>query len=315
MPVFRDWESANILCKMLDQVLEASGRVDARILLVEDGSPEPIQPWESFSPRLVTSIEVLELRRNLGHQRAIAVGLCHVHDHIPCDGVVVMDSDGEDKPEDVVVLIERLIARPSCIVFAERRLRFGTVAFRVGYFLFRMLHRLLTGVPVRVGNFSAVPARSLHRLVWMSELWNHYAGAIFRSRLPYTAIPLNRGRRYHGRPQMDLVSLVAHGMSGIATFHDAAATRILIAIVAGNSIIVTAMLLVALVRLATDRAIPGWATFTGGLLLVLLVQLVAIAFSLLFSLVTTRTHTSVLPARDYALFVEKVTILWQTPRA
>jgi polyisoprenyl-phosphate glycosyltransferase len=42
---------------------------------------------------------VIKLKRNVGHQRAIAIGLNYVADHHPdiaC--TVVMDSDGEDTP-------------------------------------------------------------------------------------------------------------------------------------------------------------------------------------------------------------------------
>jgi len=43
----------------------------------------------------------------MGHQRAIAIGLS-VQNHAPCDTFVVMDGDGEDKPEQVPELLEAL---------------------------------------------------------------------------------------------------------------------------------------------------------------------------------------------------------------
>ena len=44
---------------------------------------------------------VLRLRRNVGHQRAIALGLTYLQVEAGCEAVIVMDADGEDRPADV----------------------------------------------------------------------------------------------------------------------------------------------------------------------------------------------------------------------
>lgn len=41
---------------------------------------------------------MLRLRRKLGHQRAIAVGLCHVAESVDANTITVMDGDGQDAP-------------------------------------------------------------------------------------------------------------------------------------------------------------------------------------------------------------------------
>jgi hypothetical protein len=144
----------------------------------------------------------------------------------------------------------------------------------------------------------------------MSELWNHYAGAVFRSKLPYFQIPLDRGRRYRGSSRMNLIDLVIHGLSGIATFYDSVATRILIANIFAGVLVVAGTVAVVAIRMGTDAAIPGWATYTVAILLVLLVLVAAISINLLFSLITNRTSMPIIPARDYAIFVDRVEPLW-----
>jgi glycosyltransferase involved in cell wall biosynthesis len=229
VPVYRDWESCSILCRLIDEACGNIPEARVRLLLVDDGSPERDELWDRFAPQNLQSIEVLRLRRNVGHQRAIAIGLCHVYQNVKCHAVMVMDGDGEDRPTDSVRLIQQAIQQPKLIVFAERCKRLESRTFRMGYVLYRLLHLTLTGVSVRVGNFSIVPFSTLSCLVCMPELWNHYAGAVFKSKLPFQTIPMDRGKRYRGQSHMNLVALVNHGMSGIATFHDAVATRILIA--------------------------------------------------------------------------------------
>ena len=106
--------------------------------------------------------------------------------------------------------------------------------FRFFYHIYRVLHRALTGVSVRVGNFSILPATFLTTLVAMSELWNHYAAAVFRSKLPFTMIPVPRGTRIAGRSRMNFTALVSHGLSAISVFGDIVGVRLLVASLAGS---------------------------------------------------------------------------------
>lgn len=308
-PVYRDWESAAVLCRALDEACAQIPDADFGVLLVDDGSPGHLERWETFTPRALKSMHVLFLKRNLGHQRAITIGLCHVYNNGSCDAVVVMDADGEDRPEDAVLLAKREMEAPGRLIFAGRQKRLEKRIFRIGYVLYRALHRFLTGISVRVGNFSVVPRSALGRLLCMSEMWNHYAGAVFKSKLEYEVLPINRGRRYRGTSHMSVTSLVNHGLAGIASFHDVAATRILVA--SGLATLVTLAMLLAVVaiRFLTDWAIPGWATYAGGLLLVLLLVIVATSFNLVFTLIASRSNDAFVPIRDYKIFVDRLEAL------
>ncbi len=304
MPVFRDFEAARLVCAAVDEEMARLPGIEARVLLVDDGSPAGTAGWSAFTPKALVRIDALSLRRNLGHQRAIAVALCHLHDAAACDAVLVMDADGEDRAEDIPRLLSELGKNPGSLVFAERRRRLEGMVFRLGYLLYRLLHRVLTGIPVRFGNFSALPASALPRLVCMSELWNHYAGAAIRSRLPLRQLPTDRGKRVRGRSQMGgLIPLVMHGIGGIATFHDVVATRLLVSSFGVVGLISVALVGVVAIRFGTTLAITGWATFTAGFLLVLSIQVASVAFSLVLSLITGRTGAPFVPSRDYSVFV------------
>jgi hypothetical protein len=241
MPVYRDWESASLLCQALDEHLRRLPQVQARVLLVDDGSPD-LNGWLPFKPEFLIEVDVLRLRRNVGHQRAICAGLCHIHKYLLSEAVLIMDADGEDRPEDAVRLIESIMDRPSVVLFAERRKRFEGITFRIGYSLFRQLHHLLTGIPVRMGNFSVISFSALGRLAYTPELWSHYAGEVFKSRVQFECIPIDRGRRLRGRPQMTMTSLIMHGLAGIATFHETVATRLLVANTVGLVVLLLCLL-------------------------------------------------------------------------
>ena len=81
--------------------------------MIDDGSTQPCRPDEipqAFAT--IQRLDVLVLRRNLGHQRAIAVGLAFIDAQLECTAVVVMDGDGEDAPEDIPKLLARFDDHP-----------------------------------------------------------------------------------------------------------------------------------------------------------------------------------------------------------
>ena len=174
-----------------------------------------------------------------------------------------MDADGEDDPGDVPRLIQRCREEAfEKIVFAERTRRSESLAFRVFYGLYKTLHVMLTGIRVRVGNFSVIPRARLQSLVVVSEMWNHYAAAAFKSRQPLCLVPTRRADRLSGRSRMNFVDLVAHGLGAMSVYGEIIGVRLLVlacllifAALAGAAATV-------IVRLTTNLAIPGWATST-----------------------------------------------------
>lgn len=307
MPVFNDWESLALLLPALDESLAACG-LQAEVLLVDDGSTiEPDDDPIARHFRALQRVDLLRLRRNLGHQRAIAVGLAYIEDCLRARAVVVMDSDGEDDPADVPRLIEAVDReRGRRIVFAERTRRSESLAFRFFYGIYRGLHHLLTGQKVRVGNFSAIPQRRLSSLVVVSELWNHYAAAVIRSRQPHTTIPTRRAKRLRGRSTMNFVSLVTHGLSAISVQSDVVGVRLFVLSVLLALTNAIGIATVVIVRLTTDWGVPGWATSTVGLLAIMLSQ--AVIGTLVFSFMSlgARHGSQFLPRRDYSYFVGSV---------
>ena len=305
MPLRDDWTSAVELIRRLDGVLGTYPCV-LNVLLVDDGSIQPCDPADfQLHLAVVRSIRVLRLRRNLGHQRAISIGIVHASRSIICDAVLVMDADGEDTPEGALQLLRDFSENHhgTNAVFAERSHRTESLVFRLFYKLYKIMHRILTGISVRVGNFSIFPSDYLSTLVVMSELWNHYAAAVFRSGLHFTTTPIPRGHRIAGTSRMNFVSLVTHGMSAISVFGDAVGVRLLIACAAGSVVAALGVLAVVCIRLFTDRAVPGWATYTIGTLIIILVQFITMAASFTFTMLSNRVNLSFVPLRDCELFV------------
>lgn len=297
-PVFNDWESLGVLVDELDRTL-AGQPVRVRVLVVDDGSSEPAAPRDRqpVAQTAIDSIDILRLPFNMGHQRAIALGLSEVAAGPPCDAVLIMDADGEDKPADVPRLIAEHAASPDAIIVAQRARRSEGAAFTLFYSIYKLVFRVLTGNWIDFGNFSLIPWPVLTRIVGMPEAWNHLAATYVRVPAPLVTIPTDRGHRYRGKSTMNMPSLVFHAICAMSVFAETLFARILIAAASLSVLSVIAIAAVLGIRLFTELAIPGWATYSAGLLFIFLVQLLILLLGAAFLLVNHRSNIASNPAQ------------------
>lgn len=314
IPVYEDWESLRVLLGMLDRELHGAG-LAARVAIVDDGSPSAA-PGDLFggSGAAIVEVAVIHLRRNLGHQRALAIGLAHIEANVPCRAVVVMDGDGEDAP----AVVPRLVARmdelgDDKIVFAARTRRSESLVFRAFYQLFRMVHYLLTGLGVRVGNFSVIPRRRLRQLVVCSDMWNHYAASVHKARIPFAAIESHRASRLAGESRMNFVSLVTHGLCAMAVFGERIGVRMLIATVVVAALSCVGAAAICVGHAAQGLAMPGWVLWGMGILSVLLLQLLLFSCLFVFLILIGRNASDFLPVRDYVHFIDDLKVVYRKP--
>ncbi len=304
IPVFNDWKALGMLLARLDESL-LNESAEVGVLVVDDASST--QNYEDFIPanlEAIKRVDVLELRRNLGHQRAIAIGLAYVEANMVYQAVLVMDGDGEDDPRDVPRLIERCREEGyEKLVFAKRTKRSESWLFKLFYFVYRWLYRLLTGYEIRVGNFSVVPHGVLRRIVGVSEIWNHYAVGALKARVSYVEVPTKRGVRLAGSSKMNFPALVTHGLSAVSVHGDIMGVRLIVTTFFLMLLVAAALISVVVVRFATYLAIPGWASYVGLLLLMILVQVVMLAWFFSFLVLSGRNVANFLPQRDHQYFV------------
>ena len=315
VPVFNDFPSLTRLCQEIDTLVPKWG-VELSVIAVDDGSVSaaPLR----FDPPLINirQIELVRLRCNLGHQRAIAIGLVETVQRYDLDAVLVADSDGEDRPEEMGRLIAAHHSHRDRVIVARRAKRSEGLRFRIFYAVYKAMFHAFTGRRIAFGNLVLVPVSLLSHLVSMPEIWNHLAASILRSRLPITSIDCVRGVRYAGTSRMNLVSLIIHGLSAVAVFSDVVFARMLM----GSAAITCAAILTAvaasLVRVATDMAIPGWATNVVGISVILLAQALLFSMGASLSMLRNRSSAVFLPSVHAQVFIaERITAMEQASRA
>lgn len=299
-PVYEDSEASR---RLFQELAPLFGN-DLFVVAVDDGSVHhPLDPIHLGDAGL--DGVVIRLRRNVGHQRAISVGLAYVAER-QREGqrIVVMDSDGEDLAASIQTLLAALEADTVDVAVASRRKREESLWFRVFYAVYKRIFGLLSGREIGFGNFLALKANALRRLVSMQESSIHLAAAVLASKLRIKTCPLDRGRRYCGRSKMNFVGLALHGFRALMVFAEDVLVRVGIActITAGLSV-VAAMAAVILKLLGYST--PGWFSVALGLLVLIFLQTGALAMMSLMLTGVVRNGT-VASTMDYLDFIDQV---------
>jgi polyisoprenyl-phosphate glycosyltransferase len=285
-PLYQDVDSFLVVKARLLEILGGRSWKSSRIRFVVVDDSAGFDPDVERLKR-EPNTEVLCPPFNLGHQRAIVFGLRSVREEISdSDVVVTLDSDGEDRPEDVPRLLAPLQASPEdlkLVVLARRTRRHESLKFKILYGLFKLMFIALTGTVVRTGNFAAYRGWTARRALFHPHFDLCYSSSLLGLNRPLIFIPCERGRRIAGQSHMNFLKLLMHGFRMLMPFIDRVAIRAMMVF----SAVLVAGLAFALgvvgLRLFTKIPIPAWTTY--GVLVVLLLSFVAIGnFIILFAL-------------------------------
>ena len=302
IPLYKDWESLETLLQNIRQVLQDDW-IFSKIIIVDDFSLLTLPTYlESYK----NTITVLELTRNLGHQKAITIGLSYgVNTYALAENFIVMDADGEDRPEDIPVLFEAIRKNSYGVCFAHRQKRNEDRSFRFFYKLYKFLFRVLTGKVISFGNFCILTAESAKRIIHVSEIWLHFSSGVIKSRLIFGSVPTKRGSRYHGKSKMDYPNLINHGLSAIAVYSDLVAIRITLIAIFMSLVSLVAIGIIICIKQFTILAIPGWASQVTIGFTIIIGQFFSLGVLLSFVVLSSKTVKNVNPALVYPEFIYK----------
>ncbi|MDA1024287.1 MAG: glycosyltransferase [Proteobacteria bacterium] len=303
-PTYDDWDSVFILLGQLDEMLREGG-LEASIVVVDDGSPvfADSLDFSELKFSAISDVDVITLTRNIGNQRALAVGISHIASERKCGTLVIMDSDLEDQPKYIPQLVSEVRETGNQIVFAERTRRSEGAVFKIFYKLYKHLYKALTGMPISIGNFSAVPGLLVKRIANISEIWSHFPAGIMRARVPFRSIPATRGQRVQGKSKMNFVALIVHGLSGFAVHAEVVGVRVVMATFGVGAIILAALFLVIAKRFLFDFFVIGWTSLVVIILGIAVVQAFMAAIFMAFMILSTRNQRVIIPAVDFAKFI------------
>jgi hypothetical protein len=243
IPVYNDWRSVFKLLKNIDLQIN-NLKHEISVLIINDSSTE-VRVEDSLILNHIYSIKIINMKKNRGHARCNAVGLKYTNDKENFDYIIPMDGDGEDRPEELVLLTNKLKDYPDKVITANRVKRSEGFFFKLCYLAHKYLTFIFTGQTIKFGNYSCLPKLTVNKMVNEPATWSSFSGSLVKTEKDRKFIPSSRGQRYFGPSKMSFVNLLKHSLSIIAVFKKTLLIRSILFLIAylfliiGNISIVT----------------------------------------------------------------------------
>ena len=216
IPVYNDWQS---VFKLLENInLEVSTlEVEFSIIIINDASTED-RPELSDNLKNLKSVKVINMKKNRGHARCNAAGLKYINEKEEFDYVIPMDGDGEDRPEELSLLIDKIKDYPNTVITANRIERSEGFIFKFCYLAHKYLTFIFTGQTIKYGNYTCLPKYEVNEMINEPATWSSFSGSLAKIAKDRRSIPSIRGKRYFGPSKMSFVNLLKHSLSISAVF-------------------------------------------------------------------------------------------------
>ena len=223
IPIYNDWQSA---FKLLENINSKVSVLDDEfsVIIVDDASTETRPDFLADLDRL-KSIQIINMEENKGHARCNAAGLKYINEKEDFDYVIPMDGDGEDRPEELCLLIEKIKDHPGAAVTACRVKRSEGFIFKFCYLFHKYLTHIFTGQTIKYGNYTCLPKSIVNEMVNEPSTWSSFSGSLAKIAKDRKSIPSERGTRYFGPSKMSFINLLKHSLSIIAVFKKALFVR------------------------------------------------------------------------------------------
>ncbi len=216
VPIYNDEEVITELHRRLRPVMEQITK-DYEIILVNDGSRD--HSWEKMLEvrRENEHIKAVRLNRNFGQQSAIAAGLSLTTK----DLIVLMDSDLQDRPEDIPVLIDALLAdEEATMAIAQWEERKDSRMKLAVSRLFQRVSNSITEIHTmpRLGIFRVMKKSVVDELKNFPEKTATTVSLLYYIGSKYVAVPLKRDARFAGKSGYNLRKMLNLTFARIFSF-------------------------------------------------------------------------------------------------
>ncbi len=214
-PCFNEEE---IIIQFLDDLIErlATLPYQFNIVVVDDCSNDDtitvLKNYEIKAKNI--SFYALHLKYNAGHQQAIFQGILFLK-QLKQDYTIIMDSDGEDSPEAIQLLLNQLNFD---IVEVKRGQRSEGIMFSILYYFYKILFRIITGKQMNFGNYCMLNQKLIERIQLTSFI--HLPAYLLKQKAKRTNIIYNRNKRIDGKSKMGYKNLLLHSFKSFVEFGD-----------------------------------------------------------------------------------------------
>ncbi|MCB4755703.1 MAG: glycosyltransferase family 2 protein [Elusimicrobia bacterium] len=141
IPIFN--EEGN-LTSLIQSLLKACAAYAHEIIAINDGSTDGSAEELGALAKITPSLRILSLKRNFGQTAALAAGI----DHAQGDIIVPLDGDGQNDPEDIPRLIEKLKEGYDVVSGWRKNRQDNFLSRRLPSYVANALISRVTGVPL-----------------------------------------------------------------------------------------------------------------------------------------------------------------------
>jgi len=254
-PCYNENSTVIEFLQQLEKVVTATP-INCLVIIVNDASNDntlKLLRELTFSSDRITK-KVISLKYNVGHQLAIYNGLLYASG-FKSKKYIVIDSDGQDDPAAIQELIN---IENNDIVFVSRRKRNESLIFKLCYFAYRLLFRIIAGKKINFGNYSMISDSVMD--IIKDRPFIHYAAFLSKLKVRYTTISYDRKKRAGGKSKMGMKRLMVHGLKSLIEYSEELLFLFLKIFVLLAIALFISICIVIYIKLFTDKAIPGWAS-------------------------------------------------------
>tara|TARA_B100001123_G_C15135661_1_gene957264 strand:- start:235 stop:1125 length:891 start_codon:yes stop_codon:yes gene_type:complete len=226
IPIYNDWKSAFKLLEKIDSEISDLDE-EFSVIMINDSSIDQ-KPEFNFNLKNLKSIKIINMKENRGHARCNAAGLKYIFENEDFDYVIPMDGDGEDRPEEIKLLVEKGKEYPNIVITANRVKRSEGSIFKLGYQVHKYLTYIFTGESIKFGNYTFLPKLIVSKMTQEASTWSSFSGSLTKISKERKSIPSIRGLRYFGPSKMSFFKLIKHSFSIITVFKTVVLARSLI---------------------------------------------------------------------------------------
>ena len=216
IPLYNDWKSVSKLLEEIDLQI-SNWDADVSVIIINDASTESRSGLES-NYKKIKSVKIINMKENRVHQRCIASGLKYIYENEDFDRVIIMDADGEDRPEELNDFFNKAQENSKMTITGNRYKRSEGVVFKILYEIHKLLTLIFTGKLIKFGNFTCLPKEHVKQLIQKPYLWNSYSSSVVRTIRHRIFIPSKRGTRYVLPSKMNFRGLIFHSFAIISVF-------------------------------------------------------------------------------------------------
>ena len=214
IPVFNDWKSLNFLLIQINNQVKRIGSI--QILIINDASTQKITIKKKKFNK-IKKIKILNLKKNLGSQKAISVGLDYLYKIKKSFYLTIMDGDGEDNPNQLNKMIDLASKNKNFVITSHREKRNENLIIKFGYNLHLIISFLFTWEWISFGNFSTFHSKNLKKIN-TNNVWYAYSSAILKNCKIIKTFS-ERQKRYFDNSKVGLLNLVEHSMRIMVVFY------------------------------------------------------------------------------------------------